>query len=623
MLRRSVVGALILLTAFVAFRVLAGSLERRITASITARIATEAARLGARARVGRVRLSLLPPLRLSEVVVEKPGQWEARFDDVSVSFRPWGRSGLGAFERVSIGAATLRLPAGLELQLNPSLWEVSSQSGAELQAPVEGLTLSASAGSSGGVYDLRASQLPMGRLGRLLVEGAAAPDLGILDGEAHGEGSLGQSFAVRWRFASIGAETTGKAIVSRGSGDARLQLELKLERLDLTRLFRALGIELPAGAEALGSVSVVVGAAGPLAEPASLVITQRIDFTPPAKAPPALARLREDFAHEVTALDGTRQTIDVSPEAPGFIARADIPPLFVQTLLLGEDAAFFSHRGLDLGELPIALAANWAQGSAIRGASTITQQLAKNLFLSREKSLHRKLQELALAFLLESTLGKDRILEIYVNVIEWGPGLYGLRPAARHYFGKEPRALTPKEMAFLVALIPGPIKYQRSFEGGSLSPGFEPLVTNLLVKLRSTNALSEEEYAAALAQTLAFRRADPLPPGRETGPPVGQVARPPFEQRPRHQDREALEREHDPVVRLLRSLQRAGADLPDRIFRLEEPLRVRGGRVVRGQERLQRRGERGQTGDRPLVVVQVGLGHVEPDRAVVVRIAGP
>ena len=126
--------------------------------------------------------------------------------------------------------------------------------------------------------------------------------------------------------------------------------------------------------------------------------------------------------------------------------------------------------------------------------------------MSRERTLRRKLQELALAFLLESTLGKDRILEIYLNVIEWGPGLYGLRPAARHYFGKEPTALTPKEMAFLVALIPGPTKYQRSFEEGALSAGFEPLVTNLLAKLRSTGGLSEEEYAAALAETLAFRR---------------------------------------------------------------------------------------------------------------------
>ena len=536
-LRRWLVGGLVLLAALVAFRVLASSLERRIRA----RIATEAARLGARARVGRVRVAVLPPLRLSGLVVEKPGQWEARFDDMSVSLRPWGETGLGAFGRVSIGSATLSLPAGLELRLNPSVWEVSSQSWAELQAPTRGLTLRASTGSSVGMYDLRASRLQVGRLGRLLLEGEPAPDLGVFDGEAHGEGSVGRSFAGSWRFSAIGAESAGKAIVSRDPTDARLDLEIKVERLDLARLFRALGLELPAGAETLGSVSFVIGATGPLAEPASLVITQRIDFTPPARIPEALARLRGAFVHRVTAPDGTWQAIDVSPASPSFIARADIPPLLVQTLLMGEDAAFFSHRGLDLGELPKALAANWAQGSAVRGASTITQQLAKNLFLSREKSIRRKLQELALAFLLESSLGKDRILEIYLNVIEWGPGLHGLRPAARHYFGKEPRALTPKEMAFLVALIPGPIKYQRSFEEGALSPGFEPLVRNLLVKLRSVNALSEEEYAAALAQTLAFRRPvpetepvsppSPTAPGEESGPIRGggpaPAARPP------------------------------------------------------------------------------------------------
>ena len=106
--------------------------------------------------------------------------------------------------------------------------------------------------------------------------------------------------------------------------------------------------------------------------------------------------------------------------------------------------------------MPSALLKNWSRGGAARGASTITQQLAKNLFLSRDKHLGRKLQELSLALLLEATLDKQRILEIYLNVIEWGPDLYGLRPAARRYFGREPRELTPKQMAFLVALIPGP-----------------------------------------------------------------------------------------------------------------------------------------------------------------------
>ena len=98
----------------------------------------------------------------------------------------------------------------------------------------------------------------------------------------------------------------------------------------------------------------------------------------------------------------------------------------MRTLLLTEDTGFYGHRGIDLRELPSALLTNWS-----RGASTITQQLAKNLFLSRDKQLGRKLQELAITFLLESALGKDRILEIYLNIIEWGPHLRGLRPAAR------------------------------------------------------------------------------------------------------------------------------------------------------------------------------------------------
>ena len=80
------------------------------------------------------------------------------------------------------------------------------------------------------------------------------------------------------------------------------------------------------------------------------------------------------------------------------------------------------------------------------------------------------------------------MLEIYLNVIEWGPGLYGLRPAARHYFGKEPRQLTPKQMAFLVSLIPGPLKYQRSIATGMPTPFFEGLMTTLLGKLVDVGA---------------------------------------------------------------------------------------------------------------------------------------
>jgi monofunctional biosynthetic peptidoglycan transglycosylase len=151
------------------------------------------------------------------------------------------------------------------------------------------------------------------------------------------------------------------------------------------------------------------------------------------------------------------------------------------------------------------VASDLATGTFVRGASTIPQQLAKNLFLSREKTVSRKLQELALALLLDSSLGKSRVLEIYVNVIEWGPHLYGLRPAARHYFDEDPGELSPKQMAFLVALVPGPLKYQRSFADGTPTPFLEGRMATLLAKLNSVGALSDEEYEQALADPIHLR----------------------------------------------------------------------------------------------------------------------
>jgi membrane peptidoglycan carboxypeptidase len=247
------------------------------------------------------------------------------------------------------------------------------------------------------------------------------------------------------------------------------------------------------------------------------VVTQKLDFTPPPRLPPAIAALRAGFVFDAGAGDGAVRSIDVSPAAPDFIAFADVPPLFVRTLLLAEDAGFYTHPGIDLREMPAAILTDWQRGGAARGASTITQQLAKNLFLSRDKRLGRKLEELSLALLLESALGKNRILEIYLNVIEWGPDLFGLRPAARAYFDREPKDLTPAQMAFLVSLIPAPVKYQSSFAHGTPGPGLRRLVDALLAKLRSVDALTEEEYQSALHEEIVVH-------GREAASPPGPQA---------------------------------------------------------------------------------------------------
>ncbi len=138
-----------------------------------------------------------------------------------------------------------------------------------------------------------------------------------------------------------------------------------------------------------------------------------------------------------------------------FVPLEEVSEHLLVAVLVGEDINFFSHPGVDLRAWPEAFK-QWLAGSRLRGASTLSQQLAKNLFLRPERSLLRKLQELRWAIQLERQLGKRRILELYVNVVEFGPGLYGAEAAAQAYFGCPAKALDAKQAAALAATIPSP-----------------------------------------------------------------------------------------------------------------------------------------------------------------------
>ncbi len=133
-----------------------------------------------------------------------------------------------------------------------------------------------------------------------------------------------------------------------------------------------------------------------------------------------------------------------------------ISPSLVRAVLAGEDSRFFDHAGFDWEEMRKAIEEDWNRGEFHRGASTITQQLAKNLFLSTSKNPLRKLHEALITKEMEWILGKRRILEIYLNVIEWGDGVYGAEAAARTYFNTSAAALSADQAAFLSAIIPSP-----------------------------------------------------------------------------------------------------------------------------------------------------------------------
>jgi monofunctional biosynthetic peptidoglycan transglycosylase len=133
-----------------------------------------------------------------------------------------------------------------------------------------------------------------------------------------------------------------------------------------------------------------------------------------------------------------------------------ISPSLTRAVLVAEDDAFWQHEGLDVEQLERSLEINWASGSVVRGGSTITQQLAKNLYLSPSKNPIRKLKELIIARRLEAELDKSRILELYLNVIEWGDGVYGAEAAARRYFQTSAASLGPAQAALLAGAIINP-----------------------------------------------------------------------------------------------------------------------------------------------------------------------
>ena len=174
------------------------------------------------------------------------------------------------------------------------------------------------------------------------------------------------------------------------------------------------------------------------------------DVTPLKRRNPRITALMElrDEEYQGRGLNPARRQIWVSYDA--------VSEHLKKAVLVSEDAAFFSHRGVDLFELKEAVKADWERGQLKRGASTITMQLARNLYLSPSKDPLRKLREIAIALQLENALSKRRIFEIYLNVVEWGEGIYGIEAASRHYFSKPASQVDPGEAATLAALLPSP-----------------------------------------------------------------------------------------------------------------------------------------------------------------------
>jgi len=141
-----------------------------------------------------------------------------------------------------------------------------------------------------------------------------------------------------------------------------------------------------------------------------------------------------------------------------FVPLSRISPDFQHAVIAAEDARFYQHHGFDWQAMEIAAEDDMQGGRRLRGGSTITQQLVKNLFFGTERSLLRKGAEFTLVPVAERVLGKQRILELYLNVVEWGPGIYGADAASRAYYGTDARSIDREQGARLAAILPAPLK---------------------------------------------------------------------------------------------------------------------------------------------------------------------
>ena len=205
--------------------------------------------------------------------------------------------------------------------------------------------------------------------------------------------------------------------------------------------------------------------------------------------------------------------VHLCPKDANYVKIGAISSAAKNAVMVSEDSAFYDHHGFDWFELRQSAEKNWSKHEFARGGSTITQQLAKNVYLTNEKSLLRKVREAIITVQLEKNLTKNEILEKYLNVVEFGPQLYGIGNAAKFYFHKSASSLTPAEGAFLAFLLPNPKTYSGSFRKKHLSKFAHSQMRVIVDRLFRFGRISEEEHGSAVYQVDHFFGTNDFGPG--------------------------------------------------------------------------------------------------------------
>ncbi|MCA9522217.1 MAG: transglycosylase domain-containing protein [Myxococcales bacterium] len=211
------------------------------------------------------------------------------------------------------------------------------------------------------------------------------------------------------------------------------------------------------------------------------------------------------YIHRVEFED---KTIEVGPGTDQWFELKKMPQFVPVGAIMTEDRAFKIHKGINVNLIRRALILNLERHRYVYGGSTISQQLVKNLFLFRHKTLARKLSEVIIVWQMELALSKDRIMELYLNCIEYGPGIYGIKEAAKRYFGKKVDELTPLEVSFLMGLKPSPKAGWYQFKRGVVNWRWQRKLGKIMKRLYEQDAITKEQFESASPYRLKFEFAN-------------------------------------------------------------------------------------------------------------------
>lgn len=206
-----------------------------------------------------------------------------------------------------------------------------------------------------------------------------------------------------------------------------------------------------------------------------------------------VSKIKKPFMHKAVKDGKTVKKIWIGEKNEDFIPFEDLGENIKNAVLTCEDKGFFHHKGFLLNHIRDSIVQNIKDHKFTRGASTITMQTTKNLFLTGDKNFSRKFEEMLLSYALEQKIDKERTFEIYMNIIEWGPEIYGVSEASRYYFDKDQSELTPLEAAFLGSIIPSPKRYHKMVEDGFVTDSWSTYLAVILTKM----GISAEEYENA------------------------------------------------------------------------------------------------------------------------------